>query len=146
MTDDQIIRSAIAILESRLVDTDGQISSPNDVQNYVTLKLAGRKSEVFGLLLLDNRHNVIEYRELFHGTIDGAAVYPREVVRTILDANAAAVVIFHNHPSGNVQPSDSDQRITARIRQATDIIDVRLLDHIVCGGADSFSFAEHGLL
>lgn len=146
MTDDQIIRAALAILESRIISTEGNVRRPEDVRDYVAIKLAGRRHEVFALVLLDTRHNVIEYRELFTGTIDGAAVYPREVVRTVLDANAAAVVLVHNHPSNDPEPSEADRAITRKLAKAMEMIDVRLLDHIVCGAHRTVSFAERGLL
>jgi DNA repair protein RadC len=146
MTDDQTIRAALAILESRLTETDGVISSPADVHNYVTLKLADRKSEVFAVLYVNTRHAVIEYREMFQGTIDGAAVYPREIIRAAIETNAAAIVLVHNHPSTNPEPSDADLNITRKIAQACELIDVRVLDHVIVGGTQIVSLAERGHL
>ena len=146
MTDDQTIRAALAILESRLIDPEGTVTSPSDVSNYLIMKLAGRKSEVFGIVLLDTRHGIIETREMFEGTIDGAAVYPREIVRAVIEANAAAIVLFHNHPSTNPEPSEADRRITQRISSALALIDVRVLDHIVVGGVETVSMAERGMI
>jgi DNA repair protein RadC len=97
-------------------------------------------------LFLDNRHRVIDYRELFRGTIDGASVHPREVVRSALDLNAAAVIFAHNHPSGVAEPSQSDLRITQRLKDALALIDVRVLDHLIIGEGEGTSLAERGLL
>jgi DNA repair protein RadC len=101
---------------------------------------------VFACLFLDNRHRVIEYRELFNGTIDGASVHPREVVRQALTANAAAVIFAHNHPSGVAEPSRADELLTRRLKEALALVDIRVLDHLVVGDGDAVSFAERGLL
>ncbi len=95
---------------------------------------------------LDNRHHVIAVEKLFNGTIDGASVYPREVVRSALRHNAAAAVAAHNHPSGNLEPSAADRAITTRLREALALIDVRILDHIVVGAQQTTSMAERGLI
>lgn len=123
-----------------------KLCSPDDTQAYIRLKLNDSKNEVFGAVFLDNRHRVIKVSELFQGTIDGAAVYPRVVVETALDVNAAAIIFFHNHPSGVAEPSSADERITTRLIKALALIDVRVLDHIVVGDDHSVSFAERGLL
>lgn len=99
--------------------------------------------EVFALLLLDNQHRLIEFNELFYGTIDSASVYPREVVKLALERNAAAVIFAHNHPSGDATPSQADKRITSRLKDALALIDVRVLDHFVVGET-CVSFAERG--
>jgi DNA repair protein RadC len=96
-------------------------------------------------MLLNTQHQLIEYRELFFGSIDSASVYPREVVKTVLEVNASAVIFAHNHPSGIAEPSESDKRITKRLKDALALIETRVLDHIVVG-RDSVSFAERGLL
>ena len=100
---------------------------------------------MFSCVFLDNRHRVIEYEELFHGTIDGASVYPREVVRQAIHHNAAAVILAHNHPSGVAEPSQADERITQRLKEALALVDVRVLDHFVIGD-QVVSFVERGLL
>jgi DNA repair protein RadC len=102
--------------------------------------------EVFGCLFLDNQHAVIAAEDLFRGTIDGASVYPREVVKRALALNAAAVILYHNHPSGVSEPSQSDQRLTQRLKAALGTVDIRVLDHFVVGRAEALSFAERGLL
>ena len=122
------------------------LSSPNQTREYLQLRLAGRKAEVFGCVFVDNRHCVIEATELFQGTIDGAAVYPRVVVQQALQLNAAAIVFFHNHPSGVAEPSHADEAITRRLKEALALVDIRVLDHFIVTGSESLSFAEQGLL
>ena len=122
------------------------LSSPEDVRRYLAMHLTGLPHEVFAALLLDNRHRVIEYRELFRGTIDSAAVYPREVVKRCLSSNAAAVIFAHNHPSGVAEPSDTDVRLTRKLVDALALVDIRVLDHLVIGQGVQTSLAERGLL
>ncbi len=119
--------------------------NPQQTRQYLKAQLQGYPHEVFAVLFLDNRHRVIRFEKLFHGTIDGASVYPREVVRRAIEANAAAVIFAHNHPSGVAEPSQADQQITNRLQQALALIDVRVLDHMVIGD-EVVSFAERGLL
>jgi len=122
------------------------LTSPEATRQYLKARLRAYPHEVFACLFLDNRHRVIEYRELFRGTIDGASVHPREVVREAMRWNAAAVIFAHNHPSGVAEPSQADLRITQRLREALDLVEVRVLDHIVVGEGGGTSFAERGLL
>lgn len=122
------------------------LSSPSDTRAFLTSQLRGYEHEVFACLFLDNRHRVICFEELFQGTIDGASVYPREVVKRSLDQNAAAVIFAHNHPSGVAEPSRADEQITQRLKQALDLVGVRVLDHLIIGDGESVSFAERGLL
>lgn len=122
------------------------IDSPERTAGYLSARLRDYPYEVFAALFLDNRHRVIEYRELFRGTIDGASVHPREVVRQALAANAAAVIFSHNHPSGVCEPSQADQRITERLRDALALVDIRVLDHLVIGDGEYCSLAQRGLL
>ena len=122
------------------------LKSPDDTQAYLRLRLADRRAEVFGCLYLDNRHRIIELCELFHGTIDGTSVYPRVVVQQALEANAAAVILFHNHPSGVAEPSQADERITRRLKSALELIDVRVLDHFIVAAGYSVSMAARGLV
>ena len=128
------------------METQEILSSPEDVRNYFALKLAGLEYEAFVGLFLDNRHRIIEYRELFRGTIDSAAVYPREVVKHCLSCNAAAIIFGHPHPSGVAEPSDSDVRLTRKLKDALALIDVRVLDHLVIGHGVQTSLAERGLM
>ncbi len=122
------------------------ISDPEATRRWLRLRLRDLQHEVFALLLLDARHQVIRFEALFRGTIDGASVHPREVVRTALAHGAAAVVLVHNHPSGVAEPSRADVRITARLKAALELVDVRVLDHLVVGDAEVTSLAERGLL
>ncbi len=119
---------------------------PRATGEFLRAKLRDLEHEVFCCLYLDNRHRLIQFEELFRGTIDGASVHPREVVKQALQRNCAAVIIAHNHPSGIAEPSLADERITARIRDALALVDIRLLDHIIVGDGASVSLAERGLL
>lgn len=121
-------------------------SSPAETREYLRLRLADYRNEVFGALFLDNRHRIIAVRELFQGTIDGASVHPRVVVQQAMEANAAAMVFYHNHPSGVAEPSQADEMITRRLKEALALVDVRVLDHFVVTAGESVSFAERGLL
>nr|PMI85467.1 hypothetical protein BCU36_00595 [Vibrio lentus] len=120
---------------------EGTFTNPENVKEYLQLKLGSYDREVFALMLLDNQHQLIRFEELFFGTIDAASVYSREVVKAALNANAAAVILAHNHPSGIAEPSRADKRITSRLVDALGLIDVRVLDHIVVG-EHCVSFAE----
>ena len=122
------------------------MTSPEDTRNFLKARLRAYPHEVFACLFLDNRHRVIQYSELFRGTIDGASVHPREVVREAMRYNAAAVIFAHNHPSGVAEPSQADIRITTRLRDSLQLIDVRVLDHIIVGEGQGTSFAERGLI
>ena len=122
------------------------LSSAAQTVSYLQARLRDYPYEVFAALFLDNRHRVIAYEELFRGTIDGASVHPREVVRRSLSHNAAAVIFSHNHPSGIAEPSQSDQRITQKLRDALALIDIRVLDHIVIGDGSHCSLAQRGLI
>jgi DNA repair protein RadC len=122
------------------------LNNPQLVRDFLTVTLGDRDCEYFCLLLLDTRHRLLQFVELFRGTIDGARVYPREVVKAVLDAQAAAVVVVHNHPSQVAEPSAADELITRKLRSALDVIEVRLLDHLIVAGAEVVSFAERGLL
>ena len=122
------------------------LANPRIVREYLAVHYAGQEREVFGCLFLDNRHRLIAVEEMFLGTIDGASVHPREVVKRALKLNAAAVILAHNHPSGVAEPSQADELITARIRDALALVDIRVLDHLVVGGTTVTSFAERGLI
>lgn len=122
------------------------LNSPAAVRNYLQLLLRGREQEVFMCIFLDSQHRVIAAEELFHGTLTQTSVYPREVVKRALALNAAAVIFAHNHPSGVAEPSPSDQMLTAALKQALQLVDVRALDHFIVAGAGCLSFAEKGLL
>ena len=122
------------------------IRSPADTERYLVARLGHLGHELFGCLFLDNRHRVLRFAALFRGTIDVTSVYPREVVKEALDVNAAAVILAHNHPSGVAEPSQADERITRRLRAALELVDIRLLDHLVIGDGRAVSLASRGLL
>ena len=131
---------------SETLEKQDVISNPEDTRQYLKSQLRDRPYEVFAALFLDNRHQVIQFEELFRGTIDGASVYPREVVKKALDHNAAALIIAHNHPSGVAEPSSADERITIRLKEALGLVDIRLLDHLIIGDGEIVSLAERGVL
>jgi DNA repair protein RadC len=122
------------------------LTSPARTRAFLQEQLGGREHEVFCVLFLDNRHRCIAFEEMFRGTIDGASVYPREVVKRTLEHNAAAVILSHCHPSGVPEPSQADELITARLKEALALVDVRVLDHVIVGAGSCVSFAEKGLL
>lgn len=122
------------------------LNAPEATRKFLLAQLRDRPYEVFCCLYLDNRHRLIAFEELFRGTLNGASVYPREVLRQTLFHNAAAVILAHNHPSGVLEPSQPDESITTRLRDALALVDVRVLDHFIVGDGNCFSFAEHGLL
>jgi len=122
------------------------IRSPADTEAFLIARLRDLPHELFCCLYLDNRHRVLRFEELFRGTIDGTSVYPREVVKQALAANAAAVILAHNHPSGVAEPSQADERITRRLKSALELVDIRLLDHLVIGDGSSVSLASRGTL
>jgi DNA repair protein RadC len=120
--------------------------SPARVRDYLKLQLAQREHEVFAVLFLDAQHRLIRFDEMFRGTLAQTSVYPREVVRRALDLNAAAVILAHNHPSGLAEPSRADEFLTQSLKSALQLVDVRVLDHLVVARAQVVSFAERGLL
>jgi DNA repair protein RadC len=122
------------------------LNSSRDTRDYLQALLRDRGEEVFCCLFLDNRHRVLAFEELFRGTLNGTAVYPREVVKHALRHNAAAVIFAHNHPSGVAEPSRADEVLTARLKEALALVDIRVLDHVVVGDGDMVSFSERGLL
>jgi DNA repair protein RadC len=132
-------------LAENLMRSDA-LKNPTETRRYLTARLRDYPYEVFACLFLDTRHRVISYEELFRGTIDGASVHPREVVRRALQHNAAAVILAHNHPSGVAEPSEADRRITARLKDALALVDIRVLDHVVIGDQLATSLAERGLI
>lgn len=142
---DVILDAARAVVDQRMQRGES-LQDPAVAGMFFRDRLAGYEREVFAVAFLDTRHRLIEYAELFQGSIDGAEVHPREVVRQALRHNAAALVVAHNHPSGVTEPSAADRAVTARLKQALALVDVRLLDHIVVGGAKTTSMAAGGLL
>jgi DNA repair protein RadC len=144
-TTEEILTAARAQLARRF-RKGTKLDSPRATRDYLTMNLADREHEIFAVLFLDNRHRLIALAELFRGTIDGASVHPREVVKEALTRNAAAVILAHNHPSGVSEPSQADELITRRLKDALALVDIRVLDHLIVAGAECVSFAERGLL
>jgi DNA repair protein RadC len=142
---EEVIEFAFQILAERC-KPGVELTSVAASRRYLVSKLGSQESEVFACIFLDNRHRIISYEELFFGTIDGASVHPREVVKRSLAHNAAALIAAHNHPSGVAEPSSADCNFTLRLREALELIDVRLFDQIIVAGAQTTSLAERGLL
>ena len=143
---DATIRKALNILTRRMRRPGPATSSPAAVLDYLRLTLAPREHEVFAVVLLDSQNRVIHLEELFRGTITQTSVYPREVVKLALRHNAASVILAHNHPSGVAEPSKADDYLTAALKNALDLIDIRVLDHFVIAGRTYTSYAERGRL
>ncbi len=122
------------------------LTSPDLTRHFLISQMGSYPHEVFGCIFMDNQHRPIQFQELFRGTIDGANVYPREVVKQALALNAAAVIFAHNHPSGLAEPSEADKHLTDKLRMALALVEIRVLDHFIVGDGQGFSFAEHGLL
>lgn len=145
MSDDTLIAQALAVLNQRM-RTHDHLASPSAVRDYLRLLLAGREHEVFVVVLLDAQNRVLTCEELFRGTLTQTSVYPREVVKVALAANAGAAIFAHNHPSGCSEPSRADELLTQNLKAALALVDVKVLDHFVVAGAEAISFAERGLL
>lgn len=141
-----VLEMARRHLDAELRAVDNLMDQPEAAARYFTAQLRDRRREVFAALFLDTRHRLIAYEELFAGTLDGASVYPREVVQAALAHNAAAVIFAHNHPSGVAEPSRADVAITTRLRDALALVDIRVLDHIVVGDGPTVSLAQRGHL
>jgi DNA repair protein RadC len=122
------------------------LANPEAVKTFLRAQLQDRHYEVFGCLYLDQRFRMLNFEEIFRGTIDSANVYPREVVRQVLMYNATAIIVAHNHPSGCCEPSTKDEGMTQRLQQALSLVNVKLVDHYIVGDGECYSFAEHGLL
>ncbi|WP_432399643.1 RadC family protein [Pantoea allii] len=145
-TEQQTVRTALTLLERQLREPGASFTSSHAVRDWLRLQLATLEREEFTALFLDNQHRLIAHDTLFTGTINHTQVHPREVVKAALKHNAAAILVAHCHPSGLAEPSDADRRITERLKQALDLVDIRLLDHLVVGGMDIVSFAERSWL
>ncbi|PWI77717.1 hypothetical protein DEO48_22925 [Enterobacter sp. CGMCC 5087] len=142
--DQQTIREALTLLECQLREPGASFTSSNAVRDWLRLHLAPLEREALSVLWLDNQHRLIAHDTLFLGTINTITVHPREVVKAGLKHNAAACVMAHNHPSGEAEPSKADRLITERLKQTLELVDIRLLDHLVVGGMEIVSFAERG--
>jgi len=144
-TGEEILAAAQAELGRRFHRGAQALTSPELTREFLRVRLAPQPYEIFAVIWLDNRHRVLAFEELFRGTIDGASVHPREVVRAAIHHNAAACIFAHNHPSGVPEPSQSDLRITQRLKDALSLVEVRTLDHVIVGET-SCSLAERGML
>ena len=140
------IYRAMGILETHLRHSPSEVfNSPGAVRDYLTLKLAREEREQFVVLFLNSQHHLIEAETMFYGTLTQTSIYPREVVKQALYHNAAAVILAHNHPSGVIEPSQSDRVLTEGLKQALSLVDVRILDHFIIAGNNTLSFAERGM-
>jgi len=143
-TEQDVLAAAEGILKGKL-ERQGSLGNPTDASDFLRMRLGALLHEEFHVLWLDNRHRILDCQKLFTGTIDGASIYPREVVRAALNINACAAIFAHNHPSGVAEPSAADRAITKELREALSLIGVRILDHIVVG-AECVSMAGRGLI
>ena len=145
LDEQEVIDRAVSIIEEKSQQYGDQLSSPELARKHCILKLAGLSRESFLVLFMNAQHCIISSEFMFCGTLDGASVYPREIVTRALQLNASACIFAHNHPSGVNEPSSADRRITQRLQAALALLDIRVLDHFVVAGHDAFSFAESGL-
>lgn len=144
---DELILATARAIALRGVCEGKALHSPREVKEFLAVQYAGLEHEVFGVLFLNSKHKVIAFEAMFRGTVDGASVHPREVVKAALRHNASAVILSHNHPSGSPEPSQADEAITRRLRDALALVEIRVLDHLILAPGDvSTSFAELGLL
>nr|WP_311540719.1 DNA repair protein RadC [Xanthomonas euvesicatoria] len=143
MDEEGILLAAATILEQRL-QRQGRIHSPEQAGSYLVARCAHLPHEVFGVVFLDTKHHILATEHLFTGTTDACEVHNRVVVKRALELNAVAVILFHNHPSGNPEPSEADRKVTERLKQALNLLDIRVLDHLVIGGQKSVSLAARG--
>ncbi len=141
-----VIDAALTILGGYLRQPGAALHTPDTVQKYLRLHLANERREVFGVLFLDGQNRVIAFEVMFVGTVAQTSVYPREVAMAALQHDAAAVVLVHNHPSGSVQPSRADEHLTQTLKHALALVDVRVLDHMIVGGAAVLSMASQGMM
>lgn len=142
----QTIRKALTLLERQLREPGTSFTSSQTVRDWLRLNLATLEREAFSVLWLDNQHRLIAHDTLFLGTINSITVHPREIVKAGLKHNAAAAALAHNHPSGFAEPGHADRQLTERLKNVLELVDIRLLDHLVVGGMDIVSFAERGWL
>ncbi len=143
---DDIVNAAKSILEQQLQTRPITVNSRGFAKQLVSLTLADEKSEVFCVLFLDVQHKLIRFEKLFRGTINYTTVYPREIAKRAFELNAAAIILVHNHPSGQSDPSDADIQLTEKLRSTFDVLNIEILDHLILGGNEVYSFAEHAAL
>jgi DNA repair protein RadC len=143
--DSAVVEAALEILSKRIAK-GSLLSSPQAARDYLVARISDRQDEVFGVIWLSTRHHVIDVVEMFQGTIDGCSVHPRTVVKMALAKNAAACLLFHQHPAGVADASRADELITKRLQESLALIECRVIDHVIVAGRETFSFAEKGLL
>ena len=141
----EVLQAALRVLAGQLRGSE-VLSSPQVVRDFLRVKLGALEHEVFAVIHLDSQHRVIEYVEMFRGTVSQTSVYPREIVKEALVRNSAAMILVHNHPSGVVEPSRADEALTQTVKAALALVDVRVIDHLIVAGPAVLSFAERGLL
>jgi DNA repair protein RadC len=141
----EVLRAAQCLLAGQVRGRD-VLSSPDEVKDFLRARLGALSHEVFAVLHLDAQHRVLDYAEMFRGTVAQTPVYPREIVKEALARNSAAVVLVHNHPSGSIEPSPADEELTRTLKDALALVDVRVLDHLIVGGPAILSFAQRGLI
>lgn len=142
---DEVLQAALCVLTGQMYGSEA-LTSPQVVRDFLRIKLGTLEHEVFAIIHLDAQNRVIDYVEMFRGTVSQTSVYPREVVKESLARNSAALILVHNHPSGVAEPSRADEMLTQTLKSALALVDVRVLDHLVVAGANILSFAERGLL
>jgi DNA repair protein RadC len=143
---DELIAAAMKVMEGRMRATNVMLTSPAAVRDYLRLALADKQEERFICIWLNAQHRVIEVQEAARGTLNQTSVHPREIVKSALACNAAAVIFAHNHPSGVVQPSQADELLTRNLKEALELVACKVLDHMIVAGMQTTSFAERGLL
>ena len=146
VNEEHLIHQALTTLEQRLFKRGPYLESPQSVRDYLRLKMAGEKDEVFAVLFLDSRHRIIAFESLFQGTVNSATVHPRRVLQRVLAHNCAAVILVHNHPSGSTDPSNNDVILTHELKRLLEGIQVQVLDHFIVSEGQPYSFAESGHL
>lgn len=144
--EERLIRRAVNVLEKRLFQRGPLMNSPFVTKRYLQLQLAQHRHEVFAVMFLDNCNRLLTFEILFEGTINATAVQPRRILQRALEVNSAAVILAHNHPSGEVLPSETDKTLTRGLKQLLSQVDVQVLDHVIVGSGEAFSFAEDGNL
>lgn len=144
--DESAVMDCAAAIVSRKMRRGARFDAPATAREVIAQRIGHLEAEVFCVAFLDTRHRLIEWREMFQGTINGASVHPREVAKAALELNAAAVILAHNHPSGEPEPSNADELITQRLKETLALIDCRVLDHVIAAGNETFSFAHTGLV
>ncbi len=144
--EDLVINTALEVLDRRLFTRGPKLEKPQEVADYLKLQIAKMEHEVFAVIYLDSVHRLIKFEVLFHGTINAAVIYPRQIAKRAIALNAAATIVAHNHPSGCTNPSQADRRLTKHLKESLELMDIRLLDHFIIGEGTPLSFAECGWL